>query len=153
MMPDPQPESAKAEPPSPKPFVDRRSWGRLLADLRHQRGISQRQLAILTDMPRTFISKLERRDRPPTYVSVVRISSALQIESNLLLDQGTMRSHLLHGHLLADPFLQEVWQAARGLKADELRIIEAAVKTLSEGQLPLTDWMRVEISGSRPVGA
>ena len=151
MMPEPKPQPTQPETPKPAP-AEHPTWGKLLADLRHQKGMSQRQLAILADMPRTFISKMERRDRPPTYVSVVRISTALQIRTSLLLDEGSMHSHLLQSNLFSDPFVHEVWQASRGLDADQFRVIEAAVKTLSEGQLPFFDWMTIESTGSRPAG-
>jgi len=140
-----------AEPAAIKPAIaipKSGQWGKLLAALRHEKGMSQRQLANAADMPRTFISKMERRDRPPTYVSVVRLSTAMQIDSCLLLDESLMHAHLLYFSLFADPFVAQVWELARGLKPDQLGILEMAVKTLSEGQTPFTDWMQIESGGS-----
>ena len=145
-QPTTQPEESET---TPTPSA---TWGSLLAELRRQQNLSQRQLAQLADMPRTFISKMERRDFPPTFVTVVRISTALRIDTALLLDQGTMRSYLVQAGLFADPFVHEVWQASRGLNAQQLCVIEATVKTLSEGQLPFFDWMTIESAGDRPAG-
>jgi transcriptional regulator with XRE-family HTH domain len=152
IMPEPQVEAPQQDQPTAaeaKPA----SWGRLLCELRRQKNLSQSQLAARADMPRTFISRLERRDGPPTYGSVVRISTALQVSASLFLDNAAMRNFLLQQVLFSDPFIAEIWREAQGLERDQLQVIEAAVKTLSEGQMPMQEWMRIAISENRLAGA
>jgi transcriptional regulator with XRE-family HTH domain len=50
--------------------------------LREKKGISQEQLAFLSEVDRTFISLLERGQRQPSLTSVIRIARALDVNAS-----------------------------------------------------------------------
>lgn len=56
------------------------SMGRVLRAQRTQRGLSQEELAHRVGLDRTYISLLERGLRQPTLSTIVKISSALEIQ-------------------------------------------------------------------------
>ena len=56
------------------------SVGRVLKAQRKQKGLSQEELAHRVGLDRTYISLLERGLRQPTLGTIVRISSALEIQ-------------------------------------------------------------------------
>ena len=58
--------------------VERR-FGRILSDMRRQRGLSQEELGFKSDYHRTYISLLERGQRSPSLRTVFRLASALRI--------------------------------------------------------------------------
>ena len=55
------------------------AFGRVLRELRHERGLSQEQLALLGNFDRTYPSLLERGLRTPTLTVIFRLASALDI--------------------------------------------------------------------------
>ncbi len=67
------------------PFMDdgawlRRAFGGLLRELREQRGFSQAQLALESDLDQTFVSLLERGRRQPSLISLFALCDALEVE-------------------------------------------------------------------------
>ncbi len=54
-------------------------FGRVLQEMRLEKGLSQEQLAQLSNLDRTYISLLERGLRQPTLNSLFRISKNLDI--------------------------------------------------------------------------
>lgn len=58
------------------------AYGLVLRDLRERKGISQEQLAFLSEVDRTFISLLERGQRQPSLTSVIRIARALDVNAS-----------------------------------------------------------------------
>ena len=53
--------------------------GRTLLEYRHARHLSQRQLAEIIDVPRTYISKCENGNSLPTIVSLRRFAKAFDV--------------------------------------------------------------------------
>src|SRR5690606_29584293 len=60
-------------------------FGRLLKDLREERGLSQAQLALDSGLDQTFVSLLERGRRPPSLISVLAPCDALAVEPDVLV--------------------------------------------------------------------
>ncbi len=54
--------------------------GRNIRKLREVKGISQEQLAALSDMDRTYIGGIERGERNVAAINLIRIALALDIE-------------------------------------------------------------------------
>ncbi len=52
---------------------------------RKQRGMTQEQLALETDMERSYVSDLERGTRNPSVRALGRLAKALEIEPHMLL--------------------------------------------------------------------
>jgi transcriptional regulator with XRE-family HTH domain len=59
-------------------------FGKILQDERKAKKISQEKLAKLTGLDRTFISLIENGKRNPTFTTILKICSALDIEPSEL---------------------------------------------------------------------
>ncbi len=59
-------------------------FGKILQDERKAKKISQEKLAKLTGLDRTFISLIENGKRSPTFSTILKICSALEIEPSEL---------------------------------------------------------------------
>jgi len=82
--------------------------GARIRELRKQRSLSQRGLASLMGVPRTYISKIETGRAVPSLASMERLAAALRVRiTALLLDSSARRAAHLSA-LLADPFLAEI---------------------------------------------
>ena len=57
-------------------------FGRLLRELREERGLSQAELALESQLDQTFVSLLERGQRQPSLISLVALCDALEIASS-----------------------------------------------------------------------
>jgi transcriptional regulator with XRE-family HTH domain len=55
-------------------------FGKILQDERKAKKISQEKLAKLTGLDRTFISLIENGKRNPTFSTILKICSALEID-------------------------------------------------------------------------
>lgn len=55
-----------------------KAFAEVLRDLRKRRGLSQEELALISELDRTFISLLERGLRQPSLTTIFQLSSALQ---------------------------------------------------------------------------
>ena len=81
------------------------SFGRVLRELRRNRGLSQDKLADLTDTHRTYISQLERGLRCPSLRTVEAVAAALSISIRDLMgrveeeqaERADHRQRELHG--------------------------------------------------------
>jgi transcriptional regulator with XRE-family HTH domain len=60
-------------------------FGKVLRELRTERGISQEKLAEYCDLDRTYISLLERGLRQPTITTVFKIAKAIKIKPSELI--------------------------------------------------------------------
>lgn len=60
--------------------------GRVIADARKNRGLSQEQLAQKSDLHRTYISLLERGIKSPSVHSLILIAEALGVRAARLLE-------------------------------------------------------------------
>jgi len=61
------------------------AFGRVLKELRKDAKLSQENLALETDLDRTYISLLERGLRQPTLKTIFKLSKALQITPSQFL--------------------------------------------------------------------
>lgn len=59
------------------PTLDAKIVGKVIADIRNEKGISQEVLSGLADIGRTHLSAIERGERKPTLETLYRISCAL----------------------------------------------------------------------------
>lgn len=59
-------------------------FGKILQEERKTKKISQEKLAKLTGLDRTFISLIENGKRSPTFTTILKICSALEIEPSEL---------------------------------------------------------------------
>lgn len=55
-------------------------FGRILRNVRSERGLSQEQLALESCLDQTFISLLERGERQPTLTSLFQLCEALKLD-------------------------------------------------------------------------
>lgn len=60
-------------------------FGRAVREFRKATGLSQEDLADKTEIHRTYIGGIERGERNPTYLMIVRIARALQVSAAQLL--------------------------------------------------------------------
>src|SRR3954471_11222757 len=76
--------------------------------LRQKSGLSQRQLALRMQVPRTYVSKIENEKAMPTLSSLQRLATALEVHiCDLLRGDGKAREDEVR-ELLADPFVNEL---------------------------------------------
>ena len=73
--------------------VERR-FGAAVRQLRQERGWSQEQLAVAVRLHRTYIGGIERGERNPSLVNIVRLATALDVTPAELMAtmdrQGTL---------------------------------------------------------------
>lgn len=81
---------------------------RAVREVRHDRCLSQRQLAGRMAVPRTYISKIENGKAVPTLSSLQRLAHALEVGICDLLHDGQSRRAREAAAVLADPFLAEI---------------------------------------------
>ena len=60
-------------------YLDPRIVGKVIADFRKKKKLSQEVLSGLSDIGRTHLPAIERRERKPTLETLYRISTALGI--------------------------------------------------------------------------
>jgi transcriptional regulator with XRE-family HTH domain len=63
----------------------RAAFGHLLKRLREERGLSQAQLALESEVDQTFISLLERGRRQPTLTTLFVLCDALRMEPDAVV--------------------------------------------------------------------
>lgn len=61
------------------------AFGLVLKNIRHEQKVSQSQLALDSELDRTFISLLERGKRQPSLNSIFQISKALNVEPEIII--------------------------------------------------------------------
>ncbi len=76
--------------------------------LRQRSGLSQRQLALRMQVPRTYVSKIENEKAMPTLSSLQRLARALEVHVPDLLNGGKRTHEDEIRELLADPFIAEL---------------------------------------------
>jgi transcriptional regulator with XRE-family HTH domain len=81
---------------------------RAVREARHDRSLSQRQLAGRMQVPRTYISKIENGKAVPTLSSLERLAGALGLGVCDLLRDGRSRRARETAAVLADPFVAEI---------------------------------------------
>jgi len=61
------------------------AFGELLRELREERGLSQAQLALESELDQTFVSLLERGQRQPSLISLFALCGALEVEPDTVV--------------------------------------------------------------------
>ena len=64
------------------------AFGRALAALRKERGLSQRELGEAADLARTYVSELELGLKSPSLRSMARLAAALGVSVSLLVTRA-----------------------------------------------------------------
>ena len=126
----------EAEPVG-RPFLVSSSmtWGAQIAQIRKDRKLSQGQVAIRMGSPRTFVSKLERRSRPATIGTVLRLASALSVNLEKILPNADKALEIHTSDLLSDPFLSELAEAGQGLNHEAFTVIVRLARKMAAGQM------------------
>lgn len=65
----------------------RAAFGRLLKELREERGLSQSQLALDSGLDQTFVSLLERGQRQPTLITLFALCDALDVPPETIVQR------------------------------------------------------------------
>src|SRR5213079_3257037 len=80
-----------------------------IRSLRHRFGLSQRQLALRMQVPRTYVSKIENEKATPTLSSLERLARALEVTVCDLVAGSGYRSHEAEiRELMQDEFITEL---------------------------------------------
>ena len=103
-------------------------------DLRHVRNLSQRQLALRMNVPRTYISKIENGKAMPTLSSLERLANALQVDISALLRDAQGRHRDEAAVLMTDPFIAEIAGYASQLDAVQRSIFLNHVREMAAGR-------------------
>lgn len=121
-------------PPAAAPVATRHSHLQVAAAirmLRQKSGLSQRQLAMRMQVPRTYVSKIENEKAMPTLSSLQRLASALEVQVGDLL-KGTSRSHEDEvADLMQDDFVSQVIPFLDKLDAMQRSSLLSQVRDLS----------------------
>jgi len=105
-----EPEPILAQPTPPPQPVSRNGHGLQVAlairQLRQRTGLSQRQLALRMQVPRTYVSKIENEKATPTLSSLERLARALEVTVPDLINGGQRQQDIRE--LMADNFIAEL---------------------------------------------
>ena len=99
--------------------------------LRQKSGLSQRQLALRMQVPRTYVSKIENEKAVPTLSSLQRLATALEVGvADLLKGSGRSREDEI-AELMRDEFIAEVVPLLSRLDSIQRSSLLAQVRDLS----------------------
>jgi transcriptional regulator with XRE-family HTH domain len=107
---------------------------RAVREVRHDRCLSQRQLAGRMQVPRTYISKIENGKAVPTLSSLQRLATALEVGICDLLNDGNSRRAREAASVLADPFLSEIAPLVTQLDAFQRSMFLSQVREMASGR-------------------
>jgi transcriptional regulator with XRE-family HTH domain len=99
--------------------------------LRQKSGLSQRQLAMRMQVPRTYVSKIENEKAMPTLSSLQRLATALEVSMGDLLKGTTRTLEDEIADLMQDEFIAEVASYLDKLDAMHRSMLLAQVRDLS----------------------
>lgn len=99
--------------------------------LRQKSGLSQRQLAIRMQVPRTYVSKIENEKAMPTLSSLQRLATALEVSMADLLKGSNRTLEDEIADLMHDEFIAEVVQYLDKLDVMQRSSVLAQVRDLS----------------------
>ena len=119
-----------AHAPAP-PSID---VARAVRDLRHERGLSQRELALRMEVPRTYISKIENGKAMPTLSSLERLARALEANICDLLHDARSRRQDAVASTLSDPFLAELLPFVGRMNAYQRSVFLNHVRDMASGR-------------------
>ena len=103
-------------------------------DLRHARNLSQRQLALRMQVPRTYISKIENGKAIPTLSSMERLATALEADICDLLQDARSRRELAVAAVLGDEFLGEILPYVAQLNSYQRSLFLNQVRDMASGR-------------------
>jgi transcriptional regulator with XRE-family HTH domain len=124
------PNPGKASSATP-PSVD---VAKAVRELRHARGLSQRELALRMAVPRTYISKIENGKAMPTLSSLERLAHALEANISELLHDARSRRQDVVVSTLADPFLAELLPLVGRLNPYQRSVFLSQVRDMATGR-------------------
>jgi transcriptional regulator with XRE-family HTH domain len=107
---------------------------RAVRDIRHMRGLSQRQLAGRMQVPRTYISKIENAKAMPTLSSLQRLAAALGVDICALLRDGRSRAQAETVAIMSDPFLAEIASLVSQLDGFQRSMFLNQVREMASGR-------------------
>lgn len=140
-----------APPPPPEPvepmYKPQPTWGNLLRQIRQERGLSQKQLAVKSGMVRTFVSKLERRPGPPTMATALRLAGALDVPAYVLTNVETAYDYYCTRLLVADPLIESISHYVDRLSPEQRIVIADTVRSLAQHhQMSFTEWEPIPLA-------
>jgi len=98
---------------------------------RHRFGLSQRQLALRMQVPRTYVSKIENEKATPTLSSLERLARALEVNiSDLLTGTGATREDEIQ-ELMKDEFIAELVPFVSKLNGMQFASILAQIRDMT----------------------
>lgn len=110
---------------------------RAVKDIRTGRKLSQRQLAMRMQVPRTYISKIENGKAIPTLTSLERLANALEVNICALLQDSRSRREQESLAIWADPFLAELATMVSSLDALQRAMFLNQARELASGRRKL----------------
>jgi transcriptional regulator with XRE-family HTH domain len=102
-----------------------------IRSLRQKNGLSQRQLALRMQVPRTYVSKIENEKATPTLSSLERLARALEVTVPDLLRGGEQTRQDEVNNLMQDEFIAQLLPFVAKLDAMQRASIIAQVRDLT----------------------
>src|SRR5882757_11483286 len=102
-----------------------------IRSLRLRSGLSQRQLALRMQVPRTYVSKIENEKATPTLSSLERLARALEVTVPDLLSGGERNRQEEIGELMKDQFIADLMPFVSQLNGMQLSSVLAQVRDLT----------------------
>src|SRR5439155_2388621 len=102
-----------------------------IRSLRHRFVLSQRQLALRMQVPRTYVSKIENEKATPTLSSLERLARALEVTVPDLLNGGENSRQEELRELMSDNFIAELMPFVSQLSGMQLNSVLAQVRDLT----------------------
>ena len=99
--------------------------------LRQKSGLSQRQLALRMQVPRTYVSKIENEKAMPTLSSLQRLATALEVSMADLLKGSSRTLEDDISDLMHDEFIAEVVQYMDKMDSMQRASLLSQVRDLS----------------------
>jgi len=98
---------------------------------RQKSGLSQRQLAMRMQVPRTYVSKIENEKAMPTLSSLQRLATALEVSMADLLKGSNRSLEDEIADLMQDDFLSQVMPYVKQLDSMQRSSLLSQVRELS----------------------
>jgi len=98
---------------------------------RQRAGLSQRQLAMRMQVPRTYVSKIENEKAMPTLSSLQRLASALEVPMADLLKGSNRTLEDEIADLMQDDFISQVAPLLKQLDAMQRSSLLSQMRELS----------------------
>jgi transcriptional regulator with XRE-family HTH domain len=122
------------QPPAPEPANNHHSHLQVASAIRMFRqksGLSQRQLALRMQVPRTYVSKIENEKAMPTLSSLQRLATALEVSMGDLLKGSSRTLEDDIAELMQDSFVAEVVPHLGSLDSMQRSSLLSQVRELS----------------------